>query len=111
MPVGHYENFPVASLLLPAPLRHSVSVIYRFARSADDFADEGDLPPPERLASLEGYRAELLRLESGQSPLSPLFQELAEVIGIHGLPLRPFHTSSTPSPRTSPSRATRTSAR
>ncbi len=91
MPVGHYENFPVASLLLPAPLRHPVSVIYRFARSADDFADEGDLAPPERLARLEGYRAELRRLEAGQSPASPLFRELAEVIGIHRLPLRPFH--------------------
>jgi len=91
MPVGHYENFPVASLLLPAPLRRSVSVIYRFARSADDFADEGDLPPPERLASLEAYRAELRRLESGQSPSSPLFRELGEVIGIHCLPLRPFY--------------------
>jgi len=91
MPVGHYENFPVASLLLPAPLRHPVSVIYRFARSADDFADEGDLAPPERLARLEAYRAELRRLEAGQSPSSPLFRELAEVIGIHRLPLRPFH--------------------
>ncbi len=82
MPVGHYENFPVASLLLPAPLRHPVSVIYRFARSADDFADEGDLAPPERLARLEAYRAELRRLEAGQSPSSPLFRELAEVIGM-----------------------------
>ena len=91
MPVSHYENFPVASLLLPAPLRHSVSVIYRFARNADDFADEGDLAPPERLARLEAYRAELRRLEAGQSPSSPLFRELAEVIGIHRLPLRPFH--------------------
>ena len=36
MSVGHYENFPVASVLLPAPLRYPVSVIYRFARSADD---------------------------------------------------------------------------
>src|SRR6266705_4003368 len=91
MPVGHYENFPVASLLLPAPLRHSVSVIYRFARSADDFADEGDLAPLERLARLEAYRAELRRLEAGQSPSSPLFRELAEVIGTHRLPLRPFY--------------------
>src|SRR5258708_31928500 len=91
MRVGHYENFPVASLLLPAPLRHPVSVICRFARMADDFADEGDLAPPERLARLEGYRAELRRLDAGQSPSSPLFRELAEVIGIHRLPLRPFH--------------------
>src|SRR6266704_1682545 len=91
MPVGHYENFPVASLLLPAPLRYPVSVIYRFARSADDFADEGDLAPPERLARLDGCRAELRRLESSQSPSSPLFQELGEVIGVHRLPFRPFY--------------------
>ena len=45
MSVGHYENFPVASVLLPAALRRPVTLIYRFARSADDFADEGDLRP------------------------------------------------------------------
>ena len=42
MPVDHYENFPVASILLPARLRQPIEVIYRFARSADDIADEGD---------------------------------------------------------------------
>ena len=62
MPVDHYENFPVASLLLPARLRRPVEVIYRFARSADDFADEGDAPPQERLAALAGYREELERI-------------------------------------------------
>jgi len=67
MSVGHAENFPVASVLLPAALRHPVSVIYRFARTADDFADEGDLRPQERLARLEGYRAELRGLEAGRS--------------------------------------------
>ena len=90
MPVGHYENFPVASLLLPARLRKPVSVIYRFARSADDFADEGDLPPPARLARLEEYRTELGRIESGQVPAAPLFRELQEVIAAHRLPLSPF---------------------
>ena len=59
MAVGHYENFPVASLLLPAPLREPVEVIYRFARSADDFADEGDDPPEVRLQKLNDYRAQL----------------------------------------------------
>ena len=43
MSVDHYENFPVASLLLPARLREPVTAIYAFARSADDMADEGDL--------------------------------------------------------------------
>jgi phytoene/squalene synthetase len=76
MSVEHYENFPVASLLLPAPLREPVSVIYRFARSADDFADEGDLPAAARLALLAGYRAELDRLGSGARPETPLFREL-----------------------------------
>ena len=42
MSVGHYENFPVASWLLPRALRPAVAAIYWFARSADDFADEGD---------------------------------------------------------------------
>src|SRR5438093_5008483 len=91
MSLGHYENFPVASVLLPAALRHPVSVIYRFARTADDFADEGDLRPHERLARLEGYRAELRRLEAGRSPGSPLFQELSEVVAAHQLSLAPFH--------------------
>ncbi|TMG90052.1 MAG: squalene synthase HpnC, partial [Betaproteobacteria bacterium] len=78
MSLGHYENFPVASVLLPAALRHPVSVIYRFARTADDFADEGDLQPHQRLALLAGYRAELRRLEAGRSPESHLFRELGE---------------------------------
>src|SRR5882672_2988569 len=91
MSVGHYENFPVASVLLPAALRHPMSIIYRFARTADDFADEGDLQPQERLARLEGYRAELRRLEADRPPASALFQELREMVAAHRLPLAPFH--------------------
>ena len=91
MSVEHYENFPVASLLLPAPLRRPVSVIYRFARSADDFADEGDLTPPARLALLEGYRAELDRLKAGRAPAAALFRELSEVIASYHLPLTLFY--------------------
>src|SRR5205814_7041687 len=91
MSVGHYENFPVASVLLPAGLRRPVTLIYRFARTADDFADEGDLAPQERLALLAGYRAELRRLEAGLSPESPLFRELGGVVAAHRLPLAPFH--------------------
>jgi phytoene/squalene synthetase len=44
MAVDHYENFPVASILMPKRLRKSVAAIYHFARAADDIADEGDLP-------------------------------------------------------------------
>ena len=91
MSVGHYENFPVASLLLPARLRPPVSLIYRFARSADDFADEGDLPAPARLALLGGYRAELDRLGAGLPSATPLFQALGPVIAEHRLPFAPFY--------------------
>jgi squalene synthase HpnC len=87
----HYENFPVASLLVPALQRDAVGVIYRFARSADDFADEGDAPPEERLASLEGYRRELDRIASGTTPTAPLFDDVARIVREHGLPLAPFY--------------------
>ena len=38
--LSHYENFPVASLLLPKESRPHVAALYAFARTADDFADE-----------------------------------------------------------------------
>jgi phytoene synthase len=82
--VGHYENFPVASLLLPARLRHPVEVIYRFARSADDFADEGDDPPSLRLEKLNDYRRQL------EAPSAPLFHEVRKIIREHELPLSLF---------------------
>lgn len=90
MSVGHYENFPVASVLLPSGLRHPVSVIYRFARTADDFADEGDLTPAQRLALLDRYRDQLRRLESGATLDDPLFDDLRAVVLAHRLPVRPL---------------------
>jgi squalene synthase HpnC len=90
MSVGHYENFPVASLLLPSPLRAPVQVIYRFARTADDFADEGDDPSDIRLEKLNGYQDKLAAIERGETPSDALFQELAETIRAHGLPLELF---------------------
>jgi len=90
MPVDHYENFPVASLLLPAHLRRPVEVIYRFARSADDIADEGDADDATRLAGLAAYQRELDRIADGTTPDTPLFQDLAPLIVAHNLPLQPF---------------------
>src|SRR5450759_3162091 len=87
----HYENFPVASVLLPKRLRYPVSVIYTFARTADDFADEGDLGDDARLALLGGFRAELDRIGAGLVPTIPLFHELKEIIDHHRLPLQPFY--------------------
>ena len=90
MPVDHYENFPVASFLVPAKLRRPIEAIYRFARSADDIADEGDATAEERLAGLAAYQTELYRIERGETPQTRLFVELAEVIQAHALPIQLF---------------------
>lgn len=87
----HYENFPVASHALPSELRGPVAAIYAFARSADDFADEGDDPPETRLARLNDYRARLLRLAAGDTPGDPIFRALADVQRRYDLPLEPLH--------------------
>ena len=91
MGINHYENFPVASLLLPPQYRHPIALIYRFAREADDLADEGDVPAPARLAQLGRFREQLRRIESGLSPDIPWFAELAAVIREHGLPVAAFN--------------------
>ena len=58
---SHYENFPVASRLLPAAMRPHVAALYAFARVADDIADEGPAPAAERQAQLHAWQARLHR--------------------------------------------------
>lgn len=87
---GHYENFPVASLLLPSRFRRPIALIYRFAREADDLADEGDMPAPARLEQLERFREQLRRIGRGAAPDIPWFTALAAVIREHDLPLPAF---------------------
>jgi len=91
MSVDHYENFPVASVLLPRRLVPAVEAIYAFARSADDLADEGDARPEQRLAALTAYEAALARIERQEDGLDPMFARLAETISRHELPMRPFY--------------------
>lgn len=90
MSVNHYENFPVASILLPKRLRHAVKTIYAFARSADDIADEGDAAAPTRLADLARYCDLLEEIEKGISHEHPVFTPLAQIIHHHAIPLQPF---------------------
>ncbi len=56
---GHYENFPVASWLVPKNLRQHVCNIYAFARGADDFADEPQFSG-ERMERLLAWRERLM---------------------------------------------------
>ncbi len=88
--VDHYENFPVASWVLPSRLRRPVELVYWFARRADDFADEGDAPAAERLRQLADFGRELDRIEAGTPSDTPLFQALAPVIREHRLPIGLF---------------------
>ena len=94
MPVDHYENFPVASLLLPRRLRRPIEAIYRFARQADDLADEGDARPDERRAALAAFDAQLACIARGDTPSrepsGPMFDALAATIREHRLPVALF---------------------
>lgn len=88
----HYENFPVASRLLPARMRPHIAAIYAFARTADDFADEPGIPDGERLRLLDDWHALLTkgaRHLSGKGA-SHLFLALHNTIREYGLPVPLF---------------------
>lgn len=98
---AHYENFPVASWLLPAAMRRHVAALYAFARAADDFADEGNLPAAERLQLLDGWQRRLHEAAHSTSPgaaLRPgepaetpnIFLALGESIRSLSLPVKYF---------------------
>jgi squalene synthase HpnC len=91
MAVNHYENFPVASFLLPTHLRPAVRALYAFARGADDIADEGDVSDEQRIAGLNHYAEQLKKIECGELPDSPQFQTLERVIQQYQLPLQSFY--------------------
>jgi len=82
---NHYENFPVASYLLPKAVRPHIAAIYAFARSADDFADEGQRPNDERYRLLEDWRELLWRSAQTSQTHSPLFQALGHTIRVCNL--------------------------
>lgn len=88
--LGHYENFPVGSLLIPKAHRPHVYSVYAFARAADDFADEGTLSQAERLSLMENWREQLVACVNGKAT-HPVFLALAESINVNRLPLQLFH--------------------
>ena len=84
---AHYENFPVASWMLPARMRPHIAAIYAFARTADDFADEPGLGADERLRLLDNWHAMLVASGNGSPPDEPIFLALAHTIRQCDLPL------------------------
>ena len=89
--VDHYENFPVASWLLPRRLRPAVVAIYRFARHADDIADEGDADADARDRGLQALHRALSAAEAGEVPDEPVVAALVRHVAAHRLGWRHFH--------------------
>ena len=92
------ENFPVASFILKPRHRPPIMAFYRFARTADDIADNPGLPPAEKLGHLERMRATLVGERNDDAPSLALRQVLAdaELDPVHGLDLlRAFRQDST----------------
>jgi len=84
----HYENFPVASLLLPRSLRQHFANVYAYCRWADDLGDEtGDAD--RSLELLGWWRGELDRCYDGEAT-HPVFVALHETIGRYEIPREPF---------------------
>lgn len=88
----HYENFPVASFLVPPAIRPHVVAIYRFARHADDVADEGDADAESRLWQLARLRTDVEALFQNQPVHAPTVRMLALLrdTDIPGIDARPF---------------------
>jgi len=86
---AHYENFTLGSWLLPRRLRRHIAAIYAFARTADDFADEGELPSSERLARLDAWERELEACYLGTTA-HPIFVALGDTVQRFAVPIDPF---------------------
>jgi hydroxysqualene synthase len=87
----HYENFPVASRLLPARMRPAVAAIYAFARRADDFADEPGPSESERMRLLDDWHRRLMAPTSRSTdPDDLVFLALGDAIRRHRLPVALF---------------------
>lgn len=74
------ENFPVASLLLPAAHRAPILDFYRFAREADDIADSPTLPANDKIAQLQSVDAALAAGDFTRLPAwaQPYFRHVEE---------------------------------
>jgi len=81
---SHYENFTVASWLMPPAMRKHMYAIYAYSRIADDFADED-----HDLAKLDEWEHELDLAYAG-APRHPVFVALADTVTHFDIPRQPF---------------------
>ena len=88
MATSHYENFPVASRFVPAPLRPHVWAIYAFARTADDFADEPRFEGRRREA-LDRWE-QYLEVCYHRDVDHPVFLALRDTVRRHSIPIGPL---------------------
>lgn len=82
---SHYENFPVASLLLPKGTRPHVAALYAFARTADDFVDEERFEG-KRITLLSRWERELIKAFKGEKT-PPILQAFAHTLKVIHIPL------------------------
>ena len=93
---AHYENFPVASWLVPADMRPHIAAVYAFARAADDFADEESRRPEERYRLLDDWQKRLHACVAGEQMHTPrtsedlVFAALGATIAARRLPVTLF---------------------
>jgi len=91
---SHYENFPVASLLVPRRMRPAIAAVYAFARHADDFADEPGYAADQRLRLLDDWQRRLdaaaAGAVAGDSANDLIFVAVADAMRRHDLPASLF---------------------
>jgi len=88
---SHYENFPVASWIVPRRMRWPIAAIYAFARKADDYADEGDFNEATRLQKLDAMTECINAIYAGSTPDDPIYIALSDSIQKFNLPADLFH--------------------
>jgi len=76
------ENFPVGSLLIRRDLRVHVHAFYRFARNADDIADNPELSAAEKIHRLDRMAAMLGGAPGGDSPAASAMRQSLAATGI-----------------------------
>ena len=85
---SHYENFTVATRLVPRRLRQHLANVYAFARWSDDLADEAE-SPAAAAGAIADWRRQLRECFAGRAT-HPVFVALADTVRQTGLGIEPF---------------------